>query len=127
MFKSVGEVLKSLPLNNPYPSSSRTLAINNKREITRGGGGEKEVQGETRGGIRSKVNVMYLFARCFQCGGPNWLALDRNKVRPYSKCQACGEIVPTESMIMVSEDYDPKGVPLLERRMSMLDIYNARR
>jgi len=122
MLKPIGEMLESLsPLNNPsHPENSRSLSKYQSSEVERRGvGGVRE--SERKGG-KGNVQVLYLVARCFQCGGSNWLALDRNKVRPYSKCQCCGEISPTESYIMVSSDYDQHGTPLYEKRMRMLGV-----
>jgi len=122
MFKPIGEVLQSLsPLNNPsHPADTHTLTrYKSSVNVRKGDEGVREPE---RKGEKGKVEVLYLVARCFECGGPNWFALDRNKVRTFSKCQCCGSVCPTESFIMVSSDYDQHGTPLYEKRMRMLGV-----
>lgn len=121
-FIALGEMLSKIPsppLQSPSTRSRSLVKISQgESEST----GLRKIEGPGGKETKGRVQTMYLVARCFQCGGPNWLAIDRNHVRPYSKCQCCGEIVPTESMIMILTDYDRTGVSLVEKRMRTLNI-----
>jgi hypothetical protein len=114
-FKPIGEILRQSPspLTTPNPRDSRSLpqVYKQGREMEKRGERKRVAQGKGEGG----VDVMYVICRCFQCGGQNWFALDRNKIRPYSKCQVCGEISPTASYIVLVSDYDVDGKPLWQK------------
>ena len=71
---------------------------------------------EKEGGRRSNMTTYqllneYLYCRCPQCLAPNYLVLAQAKPRKYSKCQGCGEIIPTDSYRVMISSNEPLPVP----------------
>ena len=52
------------------------------------------------------VKIIRILCRCPQCKGENKLVLDWNSPRRTTKCQACGEIIPTGAytVLLASSD-----------------------
>jgi ribosomal protein S27E len=68
---------------------------------------ELEREGGRRGQPSSaSVCIVQLLCRCPQCLAANRFVLDYNKPRKYSKCQGCGEVIPTGGykVIMLNND-----------------------
>jgi len=74
----------------------------------RGEGVVKRKGGEGRGMVRQRQVIVQVLCRCPQCLGENRFVIDWNHPRIYSKCQVCGEVVPTGAykIIITSNDQD---------------------
>ena len=53
----------------------------------------------------------YVYCRCPQCFGGNYFVVVRAKPRAYSKCQHCGEVIPTGSYRLLMRSNTPLPVP----------------
>ena len=53
------------------------------------------------------VKVVQILCRCPQCKGENKLVINWINPRRYSKCQACGELIPTDGYKIVMLNYEP--------------------
>ena len=68
---------------------------------------ESEREGGRRGQQKpAKVVIVQLLCRCPECRGVNKFVLDYNSPRKYSKCQVCGQHIPTGGykVIMLNND-----------------------
>lgn len=54
----------------------------------------------------TEVKIVQLLCRCPQCQEVNKFVLDYSNPRKYSKCQGCGEVIPTGGyrVIMLNND-----------------------
>lgn len=59
----------------------------------------RETEGEGEGrrdSMTDKMVIVQLLCRCPQCRAVNRFVINWNKPRSHSKCQGCGEIIPTD-------------------------------
>ncbi|MBA7648704.1 hypothetical protein ES703_56492 [subsurface metagenome] len=50
--------------------------------------------------------IVQVLCRCPQCRGENKLVVDWNNPRKLSKCQVCGEVVPTGAFKIIATSND---------------------
>jgi len=56
--------------------------------------------------VSNEMVIVQMLCRCPQCRGVNKLVVDWNKPRKYSKCQGCGEVIPTEAYKIIATNND---------------------
>jgi ribosomal protein S27E len=68
-------------------------------------------ESEREGGRRSKPRAagpitVQMLCRCPQCRAVNQFVIDWNKPRKLSKCQGCGEVIPTGGYKVIAHTND---------------------
>ncbi len=58
--------------------------------------------------VKTDQVIVQAICRCPQCRGVNKFVVDWRSYRIYSKCQACGEVIPTGAyrIMAISNDRD---------------------
>jgi len=115
------------PLNNPSPGPvSRSQEYIPGESVT-GVTGKKGVAGGENppGGVKSyhKPALVYALCLCPKCGGYNQIIYRYGRMLEYSKCNVCGELVPTEGYQVKaygSEGFRAVYVARLESRRKQL-------